>query len=158
SSLLWHVLRLPMEFFTQRHAADTSARVGINDRVARLLAGDLANAGLNLLVIGFYALLMLQYDVLLTLLGVAIALLNLLALRYVARRRVDLSQRLLMDRAKLLSTTIGGLQTIETIKATGRESDFFARWAGYHARVVNSQQRAGLMMQSMAVLPTLLAA
>ena len=157
SGFLWHVLRLPMEYFTQRHAGDIGARVGINDRVARLLAGDLANAGLNLLVIGFYAVLMLQYDALLTLLGVAIALLNLLALRYVARRRVDLSQRLLMDRSKLLSTTIGGLQTIETIKATGRESDFFARWAGYHARVVNSQQRAGLVMQWMAVLPTLLA-
>ncbi len=157
SRFLWHVLRLPTEFFAQRHAGEIGARVGINDRVARLLAGDLANTALNLLVIVFYALLMLQYDPLLTVLGVSIALVNLLALRYTARLRVDASQRLLMDRSKLLSATIGGMQTIETIKAAGRESDFFARWAGFHARVVNSQQRVGLVTQSLAVLPTVLA-
>jgi NHLM bacteriocin system ABC transporter peptidase/ATP-binding protein len=157
STFLWHVLRLPIQFFAQRYAGEIGARVGINDRVARLLAGDLANTGLSLLVIGFYAALMLQYDLLLTALGVATALLNLLALRWMARRRGDVSQRLLMDRAKLLSATVGGMQTIETIKATGRESDFFAQWAGYHARVVNSQQRASLVTQSAAVLPTLLA-
>jgi NHLM bacteriocin system ABC transporter peptidase/ATP-binding protein len=156
SGFLWHVLRLPIEFFSQRHAAEIGARVGINDRVARLVAGDLATTGLSLLVIAFYALLMLQYDLLLTVLGVGIALLNLLALRAVARRRVDLSQRLLMDRAKLISAIVGGMQTVETTKAAGRESDFFARWAGYHARVVNSQQRLGLVAQSMAVLPILL--
>ena len=158
STFFWHVLHLPVEFFTQRHAGDLSARVGRNDRVARLLAGDLANTGVNLLVIAFYALLLLQYDVLLTLLGIATALLNLLALRYAARRRVDVSQRLLTDRAKLLSTTVGGIQTMETIKASGRESDFFAKWAGYHARVVNTQQRAGLVTQGMAAVPVLLAA
>jgi NHLM bacteriocin system ABC transporter peptidase/ATP-binding protein len=154
---VWHVLRLPIEFFTQRHAGDIGARVGINSRIARLMAGDLAHTGLSLLVIAFYAALMLQYDTLLTAIGVAFALVNLLALRYVARRRADLSQRLLTDRSRLLSATVGGMQIIETIKATGRESDFFARWAGFHARVVNSQQRAGLLTQTMAVLPTLLA-
>jgi NHLM bacteriocin system ABC transporter peptidase/ATP-binding protein len=158
SNFFWHVLRLPVVFFVQRHAGDLSARVGSNDRVARLLAGDLANTGLNLLVIAFYALLMLQYDALLAVIGVVVALLNVVALRYAARRRVDLSQRLLTDRAKLLSTTVGGIQTIETLKASGRESDFFARWAGYHARVVNTQQRAGLVMQAMAAVPVLLAA
>jgi ABC-type bacteriocin/lantibiotic exporter with double-glycine peptidase domain len=132
--------------------------VGINDRVAWLLAGDLANTGLNLLVIAFYALLMLQYDALLAGLGIVTALLNLVALRYAARRRVDLSQRLLIERAKLVSVTVGGIQTIETIKASGREGDFFTRWAGHHARVVNSQQRAGLVTHAMAAVPVLLTA
>jgi NHLM bacteriocin system ABC transporter peptidase/ATP-binding protein len=157
SRFLWHVLRLPIEFFAQRFAGEIGGRVGINDRVARLLAGELATTGLSLLVIAFYVVLMLAYDTLLTTIGVAIALLNMVVLRWVARRRVDLSQRLLMDRSKLVGATIGGMQTIETIKATGRESDFFAHWAGFHARVVNSQQRAGLLTQSMAVLPTMLA-
>jgi len=157
SRFVWHVLRLPIEFFTQRHPGDVGARVGINSRIARLVAGDLASTGLSLLVIAFYAALMLQYDTLLTAIGVAVALVSLLALHYVTRRRVDLSQRLLTDRARLLSATVGGMQIVETIKATGRESDFFARWAGFHARVVNSQQRAGLVIQTMAVLPTLLA-
>jgi ATP-binding cassette subfamily C protein len=158
SGFFWHVLHLPIEFFAQRYAGEIGARVGINDRVARLLAGDLANLGLSLSLIAFYAVLMYQYDPLLTALGVGIALVNLLVLRAIARRRVDVSQRLLMDRAELLRATMGGLQTIETIKATGRESDFFARWAGFHARALNSQQRAGLVTQPMLTLPTLLAA
>ena len=93
SRFLWHVLHLPTEFFAQRYVGEISARVGINDRVARLLAGDLATTGLNLLVIVFYAALMLQYDVVLTILGVTIALANLLALSWSARARVTASRR-----------------------------------------------------------------
>ena len=158
SGFLWHVLRLPAEFYVQRYAGDISTRVAINDRVAQLLAGPLANVALNVAVIAFYALLMLQYDAVLTALGVGIALLNVLALRYVARRRVDASQRLLVDKGKLAGTTINGLQTIETIKASGAENDFFARWAGYHAKVLNGHQRLGVVTQWASTVPVLLTA
>jgi NHLM bacteriocin system ABC transporter peptidase/ATP-binding protein len=158
SSFLWHILRLPVQFYTQRYAGDISARVALNDKVARLLAGDLANAVLNMLVIAFYAVLMLQYDVVLTLLGVAIALLNGMALRHVSRKRVDENQRLQMDRGKYVATTMNGLQVIETLKATGAEADFFARWVGHHAKVLNAQQRLGVPSQIVSTVPPFLMA
>ena len=45
----WHVLRLPVEFFSQRFAGDLANRVDSNDRVARLLARDLRPGGGDLL-------------------------------------------------------------------------------------------------------------
>ena len=39
SRFLWHVLALPMEFFTQRHAGDIASRVAANEQIARLLSG-----------------------------------------------------------------------------------------------------------------------
>src|SRR5581483_6460154 len=86
---LWHVLRLPMEFYAQRYAGEIGWRVGLNDAVARLLSGQLATTALNVFTAVFYVLLMLVFDVPLTLIGVAFAAVNLLALRYVARKRID---------------------------------------------------------------------
>jgi ABC-type bacteriocin/lantibiotic exporter with double-glycine peptidase domain len=98
SQFFWHVLRLPIRFFTQRYAGDIANRVGINDRVSGLLSGDLASTVVSLLVVGLYAVLLFQFDVALSILGVTTASLNLLALRYVSRRRVLLTQRLGQDR------------------------------------------------------------
>jgi NHLM bacteriocin system ABC transporter peptidase/ATP-binding protein len=158
SEFLRHLLRLPIEFYTQRSAGDISTRVAINDKVAHLLAGDLANAGLNLLVIGFFALLMVQYDVVLTVLAIGIAALNVAALRHVSRGRVDENQKLLMERGKLAGITLSGLQTIETIKAGGAEADLFARWAGQQAKVLNAEQRLGRSTQLLSTVPPLLLA
>ena len=158
STFFWHVLRLPIEFFTQRYAGEISARVSINDRVAGLLSGELATNLLSLILIVFYVALMLRYDVVLTGLALLSAALNLAALRYVARRRTDGNQRLLQERGKLVGTSYNGLQLIETLKAGGAESDFFARWAGYQAKVLNAEQELGLSTQVLAVVPPLLLA
>jgi len=109
-------------------------------------------------VIAFYALIMAQYSLPLASVGVAIALLNVVALRYVSRRRVDVNRRLQQDRAKTLSTAFSGLQMIETLKATGSEDDFFARWAGFQSKSLNAQQELGTSTQLLAVVPVLLSA
>src|ERR1700722_2685091 len=75
AQFFWHILRLPMEFFSQRDSGDIGQRVGINDSVATVLSGELATNVVSMLLIGFYAALMLQYSVTLTLIGIAMALL-----------------------------------------------------------------------------------
>jgi NHLM bacteriocin system ABC transporter peptidase/ATP-binding protein len=156
SRFFWHVLRLPIEFFNQRYAGEIGNRVHINDRVAVLLSRDLATTALNLMVIVIYALLMLQYDLVLSLVSVVTAAINVLALRYVAARRAVLSQRMQQDRGKLMGTAMGGLQTIETLKASGSEPDFFARWAGHQAKVVNASQGLQLTELFLGAVPPLL--
>lgn len=158
SGFLWHVLRLPTEFFSQRFAGDISSRVAINDRVAQLLSRDVATNVLGALMVVFFAVILFQYDAVLTLVGIAVVSLNVAALRFVSRRRVDGNRRLAQDQGKLLGTAIGGLQTIETLKATGGESDLFARWAGFQAKVVNGQQDLERYSQILDAVPSLLSA
>lgn len=149
----WHVLRLPVEFFAQRFGGEIGSRVQLNDHVAQFLSGRLARTILDCLVIVFYLAMMLRYDVLLTLIGVLVASLNIFYLQSVAKKRVDQNQKLLLDRGKLYGTSMAGLQMIETLKAGGNESDFFAKWAGYQANLINSEQQLGVSNSYLSVVP-----
>jgi len=150
---LRHVLQMPLVFFTQRHGGEVGSRVQLNDQVANLLGGDLATNMVNLFTVVFYAVIMFSYDTVLTLIGIGFALLNLWMLRYVARRRTDLNRRLQSDRGKLTATSMGGVQTIESLKASGQEADFFNRWAGFYNKVYNARQEMELPAQLLSVLP-----
>ena len=158
ASFFSHVFRLPMDFFAQRFGGEIGNRVQLNDTVARLLSGELATAFLNLVMITFYAFVLFVYDIWLTLIGILIAVINLVALRIVGRKRKDLHMRMLQDQGKLMGTTMSGLQMIESLKASGSESDFFSKWAGYHAKVLNSKQKLGLATSLLNVMPPALMA
>lgn len=156
SKFLWHVFHLPIAFFTQRYSGEIGNRVALNDKVAKLLSGDLANAALNVIVVIFYAILMFSYDVTLTLIGVFMATLNVAALRYVSTARKDGSRRLSNETGKLLGTTTSGISMIETLKSSGRENDFFTNWIGYLAKVMNAQQEFGWLTIKLNILPNLI--
>ncbi len=158
SRFFWHVLHLPSEFFSQRYAGDVSARIEINDRIATLLCSDLATNVVNALTLVFYAALLYQYDTLLTWLGVALAAINLIVLRLLGRQREETNRRLMKERGKLLGVSMAGLQMIETYKASGAESDFFAKWAGYQANVLNAAQKIGSSSLLLDVTPGFLVA
>jgi NHLM bacteriocin system ABC transporter peptidase/ATP-binding protein len=156
SRFMWHVLRLPIEFFTQRYSGDIVARVAINDRVAQLLSGRLAVAFLNAVMIVFYMILMFLYSAPLTLIVVGAALLNILWMRLIIRKRDDQNQRLLQESGKLQGASMNGLQVIETLKSNSSEADFFAKWAGYQAKLMNAMQQFGVTNQTLSVVPSLL--
>ena len=156
SRFVWHVLRLPVEFYAQRFAGEISDRIEINDSVASVLSGRLTTTMISLVMIVFYAIAMLQYDIPLTLMVIAFAATNVMVLQRVARSRTDANRRLIQAYGKSSGVAIAGLQSIETLKASGLESDFFARWVGYYTKAINAQQQLGLTNRLLGLLPALL--
>jgi NHLM bacteriocin system ABC transporter peptidase/ATP-binding protein len=152
----WHVLRLPMSFYSQRHPGDVNNRVGANDRVAKLLSGDMTTNLVGLLRLAFYAAVMAAYDLRLMAVGTGLSLLNLVALRAAARVRETGSRRLAKYEGQLAAATIGGIALIETLKSSGTERDYFQRFAGIHTNLVEGEQVLGFTLDLLTALPTLL--
>ena len=151
-----HVFALPIRFFSMRQAGEISNRVQLNDKVATIVAGDLTSNGLNVLLIIFYALMMFRYDVVLTFIAILIAALNGFALFFVSGRRIVLNQKFQQDNGKLLGTTFYGIKTIESIKATGSEQDFFSRWSGLFANMVAGRQTLEVSTVFLLAIPPFL--
>jgi NHLM bacteriocin system ABC transporter peptidase/ATP-binding protein len=159
SKFFWHVLRLPVEFFTQRSPGEISSRVAINDKVAGMLSGDLAHALLAMIQAVFFAALMFFYDVALSLISVVVVSINIVVVNSIAQKTKDMSQKLAIDGGKVLGASMNGLLVMETIKSSGNESNFFSKWAGYQAKYVNAEQavaRVGLAVGSIPGLLTML--
>lgn len=157
SSFFWHVLRLPVQFFQQRHAAEVASRVSFNESVADVLSNSAATAALDFLVAAFYLLLLFQYSVPLTLIGLFFSLVNLFLFAYMRRKLTDLTMRIQQDSGKEYGTLMNGLMMIETIKSNGGEGDFFTKWAGYRAKAVAATQEALLWSTNVSLLPSLFA-
>ena len=134
-SFLWHVLQLPVRFFSARLAGDIAMRQQANEGIASTLFERLVPLVLDLVMLVFYLVVMLGYSIPLTLIGLGCAALNLLLSAYVARKRLNLTRASMMLSGKLQATTLSGVEMIETIKSSGAEEGFFQKWAGYHAGV-----------------------
>ncbi|NLB79205.1 MAG: NHLP family bacteriocin export ABC transporter peptidase/permease/ATPase subunit [Clostridiaceae bacterium] len=156
SMFMWHVLRLPIEFFSQRFAGDIASRQQSNEGIAETLIKKLAPVLLNVLLIVFYFVVMLRYSVVLSCVGIAAVLLNMLAVYIVSEKRINLSRTLERDGGKLSGFTMGGIEMIESIKASGAENGFFERWAGYHAKYNNSYVTFSKAEQYLGAIPELL--
>jgi NHLM bacteriocin system ABC transporter peptidase/ATP-binding protein len=154
----WHILHLPVGFYAQRFAGEISSRMQLNDKVAAIVSGRLGATVIDALMMVFYFLLMIQYDGLLTGIAVGFALINFVALQWLSRVRVDANMRLVQEYGKMTGVTVGSIQTIETLKASGLESDAFAKFAGYYAKALNMTQELGLQSQVLTILPALLSA
>lgn len=151
-----HILRLPVAFYAQRFAGEISSRININTKVAEVLSGQLARTVIDTVMVVFYALVMFAYDGVLTAIGICFAAINILTLQWISRQRTDIYMRIIQDRGKVAGTEIAALQSMETLKASALESDFFSRWSGYYTKFINGQQELGVTNQVLGVLPVFL--
>ena len=156
ANYLWKILRLPIEFFTQRMSGDIVNRQKMNASIASTIVNTLAPLLLNTIMMFVYLFFMVQKSLVLTLVGVGTALLNLLLARYVSSKRVDLTRVSIRDENKLASSTMAGISMTETIKSTGAETGFFQQWAGFQASVNTSLRKIDKVNIRYGIVPAIL--
>jgi len=156
ASYMWKVLHLPMEFFSQRMVGDIMSRQGTNATIARTLVDTVAPLVLHTIMMGFYLLVMLNYSVIMTLIGLGSLLMNILVARYMSVKRVNITRVQLRDEGKLSSTTMAGISMADTIKASGAETGFFRKWAGYQASVNSQNVKFATMNARVGLIPQLI--
>ena len=156
SKLLMHILKLPIRFFTSRQPGEIFKRVQLNDDLATLLSTELSNTVSSLITVVFYAIVMIRYNFLLTLIGVTVILVNLFVLQIISEKRSTLNQLLFERNQRTFSTAGVGLEQIETIKATGSENDFYGLWSGNLSNAVVYDQKLNFTSNLLDALPDFL--
>ena len=154
SSYLWKVLRLPMQFFTQRLSQDIADRQSTNASIAGTLVNTFAPLLLHAAMMVFYLIVMIRYSWLLSLIGVGAIILNLAVSALITSKRVNITRVQQRDNAKLSSATMSGVRMIETIKASGAENGFFVFWSGYQASVNKQNVSYTRLDLFMGTIPT----
>ena len=153
SSFMWKILRLPMEFFSQRMAGDIQSRQNSNTEVASNLVNTFAPLALNTAMMFFYLVIMIRMSIPMTIVGMVSVLINALFSRYISEKRINVARVQVRDSGKLTGTTIAGIEMIESIKASGSETGFFGRWAGYQASVNTQDVKFSQMNEYLGLLP-----
>ena len=153
ATYMWKVLRLPMEFFSQRMTGDILQRQGTNASIAGTLVNTVAPLALNTIMMVFYLVVMIRYSVIMTVVGLTSLVLNLVVARYLSSKRVNLMRVQMRDEAKLASTTLAGISMAETIKSAGAEAGFFRKWSGYQASVNSERVKYTTLNAKIGLIP-----
>lgn len=156
TSFLWHILRLPVEFFEQRMSGDIAQRQQSNQEIANILINTFAPVVLDFAAMIFNLIIMINYSPILALVGILALIANLYIARLISDKRVDITRVQMRDTAQLKGTTLMGISMIETIKSAGAENGFFANWAGYQANANAQQVKFAKLNQTLGQLPQLL--
>ena len=154
ASFLWKVLRMPMEFFSQRMAGDIQQRQGANASIAGSLVNTFAPLVLDAFMMVFYLVVMIRYSWILTLIGIASIFVNLLISNLISKKRINITRVQMRDAGKLAGATVAGVEMIETIKASGAENGYFEKWAGYQASVNTQKVKFARLNQYLGLLPS----
>jgi NHLM bacteriocin system ABC transporter peptidase/ATP-binding protein len=153
TTFIWHVLRLPMEFFSQRITGDIVSRQSSNQNIANTLIQQVAPLALNFITLVLYLVIMLGYSTTLTVIGLSAALLNIFIASYISKKRINITRIQMRDGGKLIGATMSGIEMIETIKASGAENGYFEKWAGYQASVNTATVKFAKLNQYLGAVP-----
>jgi len=150
------MFRLPILFFGGRNVGDLVQRMGYSSAVAQLLAGQLASSLISMVAIVAYVILMVVYNWWLAIIVVLLATVNVVALRAVVKRRTVGQGLLMSESGHLQSITIGTVQSIETVKASGLEDEIFRQWTTQQVKVVSAEASFVTPTAIISAVPTVI--
>lgn len=155
STYLWKVLRMPMDFFSQRMAGDIQQRMATNANIANSIINTFAPMVINGGMMIFYLVVMIRYSLILTVVGIFSSIINMITSSLIAKKRVNITRASMRDSGKLYGLTVSGIEMAETIKASGAEDGFFQKWAGYQANVNTGNLRDLRMSSYIGIIPNI---
>ena len=154
-SFMWKLMRLPMEFFSQRMVGDLLMRQVTNSTIAGTLVNTFAPLLLNTIMMVVYLTVMIHQSLILTLVGIISMVINLLNSFAISKKRVNITRVQQRDAGKLSGTTLKGISMIETIKASGSENGYFRSWAALQASVNEQQVKYERLKVTFGLIPTI---
>ena len=137
---------VPWAFFQVRMAGELSSRMLLGMQTTQVVVAQL----LRFLVSTWAALLLLVVSCLisfwLTALVAVVLALNLLLNWWLTAQRYDANRKLAIEQGKAQGRALQGINTIETLKASGLEFDFLSQWQGNFGSVVEQNQLLGAQL------------
>lgn len=153
---MWHVLRMPVEFFAQRYAGDISSRQDSNDSIAASICQTVAPIVLNIVMAIVYLILILYYNWYMSLIGMSVAVINMVVIKLIANKNENDNKALSRESGQVYGNTVAGVSMIETIKSSGSEAAFFQKWIGYQTKYTNAIERLGERNAYISLIPPML--
>ena len=153
TTYMWRILRVPIEFFSQRMVGDLQSRQSENASIAETLVNVFAPLLFNTIMLVFYLVVMISKSWILTLVGVVTVVLNAFVSFYISKVRVNISRVQSRDRARLNGLTTKGIEMIETIKSNGAEASYFSSWSEAQDNVVAQRMKIAKSNAFIGLIP-----
>lgn len=156
ANFFWHILRLPMDFFSQRYLGDIILRQKSNQSISSTLVQNFAPLALNMAMLVLYLVFMFKYSIVLTIIGLGSMVLNFFLIKIISSKKVAFSNISERNAGKFYGVTMSCLDNIESIKAAGAETGFFGHWSGYMTNMHNSSMTLEKWDNISAIFPQIL--
>ena len=154
TTYMWRILRLPIEFFSQRMSGDLQSRQSENASIAETLVQVFAPLLFNAIMIVVYLVVMINKSPILTLVGVTTIALNAFLSTRISKARVNISRVHARDNARLSGMTSKGIEMIETIKSNGAENAYFSTWSEAQEDAVAGRLKMARTNVTLGILPS----
>ncbi len=154
---LSRLLRLPVEFFEHRLTGDLTERVSSIDRIAKNLTDQFLVLIIDMAMSVVMLVVMLVYDVWLTLLVLLLALVHGALVHFLNSLRTVRIQAMRREQGLLIGVGMQMLSHADTLRMTGADDRFFSRWSGQQARELEARQHYAELGALNGALPGLVA-
>ncbi len=152
-SMIYHMLRLPMDFYEQRYVGDLVQRVSNNMAVSDFLTGRLTGVLVSVMTSLVYLVVMVLYNPYLALVGALISAVSVLTAVLISKQIYSMAMKFGIDNAKLMGSFYNGLGASSSLKAVGGECAYTAKVLGYYVETNNNDQKLGFTQTMLDVIP-----
>ena len=151
------LLRLPVEFFNHRMVGDLTDRVSAIDRIAKNLTEQFLVLMIDMAASVVFLAAMLFLDVRLTLIVLALAILNGVMAHFVKETRAGHSDAMRREQGLLLGVGMQMLNHADNLRMVAADDRYYARWSGQQALELEARKRYSEIGYVNTALPGLIA-